>query len=374
MKTLQDFDFIDKRIILRADLDVPLDNGKIVDDFRLRTALATIKVILKQCRQLIIIGHAGRPNGPDSKLSLKSVAERFQALLGDEITFLDDCVQESLPDSNIILLENLRFHKEEEENNEEFAKKLASYADIYVNEAFAVSHREHASIVGIPKHLPGCIGYQFEKELKFLKIENPERPFVAIIGGAKLETKLPCIAHLLGKVDNILLGGAMIFTFYKAKGYDVGKSLIDERRVADAKTLLNDPKLILPKDVMIADNPESKEARVVQADKIPSDKIGLDIGPASIEEFKQILNRARVIVWNGPLGYYENEVFAKATKDIAEALANLQPACTIIGGGDTAAVVDKLGIADKFTHVSTGGGSSLRLLGGKSLPGLDALK
>ncbi|MFC1648738.1 phosphoglycerate kinase [Nanoarchaeota archaeon] len=370
MKTVRDFDFSDKKVIVRLDLNVPLDNGKILDDYRITTVIPTLKHILGKCKKMIILSHAGRPKGERvESLSLKPVAQRLSELLGQEVAFGD---LEDVPESRIVLLENLRFYPEEKKNDEKFAKKLASLADIYVNDAFAVSHRKHASVVGIPKHIHGCIGFQLEKELKNLRIENAEKPVVAIMGGAKLETKVPVIENLLEKVDYILIGGAMMFTFYKAKGWEIGESLLDNEQLRKAKKLMQNKKIILPTDVIIAKSKDALDFEEVQADDMPEGMIGLDIGPDTLSNYMQILDNAKTIIWNGPLGYYENEIFAKATDELAGFLADLA-AKTILGGGDTAAVANKLGLADKFTHVSTGGGAALQLLAGEKLPGLEAL-
>jgi 3-phosphoglycerate kinase len=371
MRTVRDFDFSGKTVLLRADLDEPLEDGTVDDDFRLRKAVPTIRHILGKAEQLIIIGHQDRPGGDhDPEHSLRPIANRLAALLERDISFVSNF---SIPDDEIVMLENLRFHPGERANDEQFAQRLADLADIYVNEAFAVSHRNHASIVGIPQLIPGCIGLQFEKELRHLSIDNAEHPTVALLGGAKLETKLPALKTMLSKVDTVLVGGAMIFTFYQANGWETGTSLVDEDYILDAKALLGNGKLILPSDVLVADSRDDDSGDVVAADAIPDDKIGLDIGPETIATFKDHLKKAKTIIWNGPLGYEESPVFAEGTNKIARFLASCT-AKTIIGGGDTLTVLDDLGITDAFDHVSTGGGAALMLLEGEQLPALTALE
>jgi len=378
--TLNDLDVTGKRVLVRLDLDVPLDEkGNIIDDTRLRAGIPTLKKLLeKGARQLIIIGHIDRPQGKyDETKSTKPIALRLMKLLGRTVQHVNDCIDIELPPTPIVVLENLRFHAEEEANDETFAQKLASHADVYVNDAFATTHRAHASTVGVTKYLPGGIGLQIEKELKHLQLTNPKRPFIALLGGAKLETKLPLIKRILPRVDKLLLGGAMIFTFYKAKGWETGTSLVDNNNLMMAKMLLHNEKLILPTDVVIAPSPdEGDKAKVVIAQGIPAGMKGLDIGPESIERFKQELSQARTIIWNGPLGYVEKEPFNKATEDIIRHIASLtsKGVTTIVGGGDSIKLVNKLGMASQFTHVSTGGGASMKLLEGQELVALKALE
>jgi len=296
-------------------------------------------------------------------------------LLGKSVYKLDDCVGKGIPKSErIILLENLRFHAEEEENNDEFAQKLAMYGDVYVNNAFATCHRAHASVHAITKYLPGCIGLQVEEELKHLDIRKMRKPVIALIGGAKLKTKIPLIQSMLARADKVLLGGAMIFTFYAAQGLEVGKSLCDMNYALNAKIMLNNEKLVLPKDVVIADYENQKAGiRTVAYNEMPNKSIGLDIGERTIAEFKQELRRANTIIWNGPMGYYEKPPFDKATVELARIIAELD--CNkIVGGGDTAETIHKLGLADKFTFISSGGGAALELLAGKELVALKALE
>lgn len=381
IKTLKDFDFKGKRVFLRAGFDVPVDAyGNVLNDFRIKQSLPTIKELFKLGAKQIIIGsHQGRPKGKDPKYTLEKVAEKIYSLTSRPTElfkeFLDE--REEIPDSAIVLLENLRYYSEEENNDKEFAKKIARFADIYVNDAYSVCHRRHASMHAICEFLPGCVGLLVEKEMKVFDfvLNNPEKPFVAIIGGAKFETKLPIIQNLLDRVDKIILGGAQIFTFYKARGIYVGKSLVDKNFVTMAQMLNNNEKLFLPTDIVIAEEPMSTgNIFNVTPDKIPSYMMGLDVGKESVEKIKDILLSAKTVVWNGPLGYYENPEFAKATIKILKFLSINPHIKTILGGGDITSVVDKLGLTNKFYHVSTGGGSSLTLLQGKDLVALDALK
>jgi phosphoglycerate kinase len=375
MKTIKNMDFDNKRVIMRVDFNVPLDEeGNITSDTRIKEALPSIKYILEHnCRQLILMSHLGRPDGSIvEKLKMDRIAQRLEKLLGMMVVKLDDCIEIKVPDAKIIMLENLRFHAEEELNDAEFSERLSKLADVYVNDAFGTMHRAHASTAGITKYLPGCIGFLVEKELKYLNLQNAERPFIAILGGAKISTKFSVIKELLKKVDYLLLGGAMVFTLYKAKGYEVGKSLYEEQFLAEAKLLLNNEKIILPDDIRVARlKDDDKEPIVVQEFDMPPDMIGLDIGPDSVHIFKEYIKKAKTIFWNGPLGYFESPRFAKATNEIAEYLAGSEKT-VIIGGGDTEDAI--LPWKDKFTHVSTGGGASLELISGKELPAIKALK
>ena len=378
MKTLKEVDLRGKRVLIRANLDIPIkDDGSIEDDRRLKDNIQTISYALKNgAKQVIIIGHLDRPDGKVvEKLRMNVVAKRLEQLLGQKIKKLDDCVDIKIPDDKIILLENLRFHAEEEANDEKFAKKLAGFADMYVHECFSASHRAHASIVGVTKFIPSYAGFELEKEIKMLHIDSAEHPIVAIMGGAKVSTKIDLIQNMLKKVDALLLGGAMIFTFFKAMGLNIGKSKVEDDKVAEAKELLeiSNKKIILPVDVRVASKVEKgAEVRNVPIDKIGANDIGIDIGEETIEIYKEILNKAKTAVWNGPLGIFEIEEFAKGTVEIAEHLAQLK-ATTIVGGGDTAAALDELKLAEKMNHVSTGGGASLEFLEGKVLPGIKAL-
>jgi len=375
MRTIKDMNFDYKKVIVRVDFNVPIDaNGDITSDNRIKESIPTIKYILEHnCRQIILMSHLGKPDGKViDKLKMDKVADRLEKLLDMTVVKIDDCININIPDAKIIMLENLRFHPEEEANDDNFAKRLAVLADLYVNDAFGTMHRAHASTAAITKFLPGCIGFLVEKELKYLDLSKAERPFIAILGGAKISTKFGVIKELLKKVDYLLLGGAMIFTLYKAKGYNVGKSLYEEQFLAEAKLLLNNEKIILPDDIVVAKAIDAHTDTMVVPDfDIPDDWIGLDIGHESVQLFKDYINRAKTIFWNGPLGYFEIPKFAVATNDIAEYLAN-SGKVVIIGGGDTEEAI--MPWKSKFTHVSTGGGASLEFVSGKELPAIRALK
>ncbi|MCF7871866.1 phosphoglycerate kinase [Candidatus Woesearchaeota archaeon] len=384
VNTIEAMDFKGKRVFLRAGFDVPINNeGRILDDFRIKETIPTIKLLFKKGAKQIIIGsHQGRPKGNEKHLRMDNIAKEIYKLTKKTTEKLNDCInfrEEEFPepeDAKIVLLENLRFYKEEIENNEEFAKELTKYADIYVNDAFSVCHREHASMCAITKFIPGCVGLLVEKELRAFNhiLKEPTRPYVAIIGGAKLSTKLPIIQNLTQKVDKLLIGGAMIFTFYKAKGLSTGKSPVDKESIAMAQMLNNNDKIMLPTDIIISDNPESTNCMNVTIDKLPSYMYGLDIGEKSVLEFKKKLAKAKTVVWNGPLGYYENPAYARATVNILKFLAQSPEIKTIIGGGDTTNLVTKLGIKERFFHVSTGGGATLKLLEGKKLVAIKTLE
>jgi phosphoglycerate kinase len=379
IKTLNDFDFKGKKVLLRSDLNVPLDDkGNILNDFRIKSSFPTIRELFRKgAKQVIIMSHLGRPKNKEKHLKMDKVAERILKLSGRKVIKVDDF--EDIPQygqSSIIVLENLRFFEGEKKNDEEFAKKLASLADIYVNDAFGSCHREHASVHAVTKFIPSCVGLLVEKELEaFNFINDPQRPFTAILGGAKLETKIPMIQNLLDKVDNLLLGGAMIFTFYYAKNLEVGKSLIDRNQKVMAQILMNNEKLVLPEDIIIADDANvPTQVLTVPINKIPSFMIGLDIGNKTLNKYAKIVSESKIVVWNGPLGYYENKEFAKSTVELLKFLASRHDTKVIIGGGDTASIVEELGLRDHFYHVSTGGGASMMLLEGKSLPAIEVLK
>jgi phosphoglycerate kinase len=384
LHTLDEIDFKDRIVFLRVDYNVPQDDkGNILDDFRIKESIPTIKKILQAgASQIIIASHLGRPEHKEDIYRMDNIAKKVYLLTGKKTEKLSDCIdlEGAFPtpkEATIVVLENLRFHEEEEKNDDKFAEKLAKHADIFINDAFGVCHRKHASVHAITKFIPGGIGLLVEKELKIFDntLNNPERPLVAILGGSKLETKLPLIMNLINKVDHALLGGAMIFTFYKAKDYDIGKSLFDRDYVENARILMNNDKIVLPKDIVIADDKDAPTNIVNMSPKsIPSYMIGLDIGKDSVEEFKKILLEAKTVVWNGPLGYYENPKFAKATNEILDFLSKNPQIKTIIGGGDTASAAENLGLRDKFYHTSTGGGASMTLLEGKKLPALEFLK
>ncbi len=381
-----------KKVLVRVDFNVPMskeNEGQITDDKRIVESLPTIRKIISEGGKLILMSHMGRPKGEKNlKYSLRPIAMHLSELLDKPVLFADDCIGESteaivndLQDGDILLLENLRFYNEEEKNNPEFAKKLAAYGDIYINDAFGTAHRAHASTEGVTKYIKtNAAGYLMEKELAYLSkaIANPEHPYAAILGGSKISGKIDVIKNLLGKADKILVGGGMIFTFYKAMGYEIGKSLLEEDKVELAKELIAEAgtKLMLPVDVVCADKFEnSAKFSTYKANSIPADMIGMDIGPETIKLFREELLKAKTIVWNGPMGVFEMENFAKGTFEVAAALAEAtkKGAVTVIGGGDSAAAIAKAGLEKQVSHVSTGGGASLEFLEGKTLPGVEAL-
>lgn len=381
-----------KRVLVRVDFNVPMSKeteGTITDDKRIVESLPTITKVISEGGKLILMSHMGRPKGEKNlKYSLRPIAIHLSELLDKPVLFADDCIGESteaivndLQDGDILLLENLRFYNEEEKNNPEFAKKLASYGDIYINDAFGTAHRAHASTEGVTHHIKTCAaGYLMQKELEYLSkaVSHPEHPYVAILGGSKISGKIDVIKNLLTKADKILVGGGMIFTFYKALGYEIGKSLLEEDKIELAKELIAEAgnKLILPVDVVAADKFENDAAySTVAADKIPADKVGMDIGPETIDLFKNEILKAKTVVWNGPMGVFEMDNFAKGTFEVAKALAEAtkKGAITVIGGGDSAAAIAKAGLENEVSHVSTGGGASLEFLEGKTLPGVEAL-
>ena len=384
-KTVRDVDLKGKRVLMRADFNVPLEDGKITDDTRIRAALPTIKYILDQGASLILMSHLGRPKGPDPALSLKPVAARLSELLGREVKMAPDCVgdevkamAEALKPGEVMLLENTRFHKGESKNDPEFAAQLAALGEIFVNDAFGTAHRSHASNVGVSQHLPAVAGFLIEKEIEFLSkaTENPEHPYVVILGGAKVSDKIGVIENLLGKADTILIGGGMANTFFKAKGLEVGDSLVEDEALELARDLMTRAggKLVLPVDVVVADAFDNDANRkVVPVDAVEPGWRILDIGSQTVALFKEKLANAKTVVWNGPMGVFEMPNFARGTFEIAQILADLD-AVTIIGGGDSASAVNQAGVADKVSHVSTGGGASLEFLEGKVLPGIAALQ
>ncbi|MBW4442526.1 MAG: phosphoglycerate kinase [Plectolyngbya sp. WJT66-NPBG17] len=382
-----------KRVLVRADFNVPVDEqGKITDDTRIRAALPTIEALTSKGAKVILSSHFGRPkNGPEDKYRLTPVGTRLSELLGKPVVKTDDCIGDEVKSAvdamqpgDVLLLENVRFYKEEEKNDPAFAEKLASIADLYVNDAFGTAHRAHASTEGVTKFLkPSVAGLLIEKELQYLQsaIENPQRPLAAIVGGSKVSSKIGVIETLLDKVDKLLIGGGMVFTFYKARGLAVGKSLVEEDKLELAKTLEAKAKekgvdLLLPTDVVVADNfaPDAN-TQTVSVENIPDGWMGLDIGPDSIKTFQEALSQCKSVIWNGPMGVFEMDKFAKGTEAIARTLAELTPkgTTTIIGGGDSVAAVEKVGVAEQMSHISTGGGASLELLEGKELPGIAAL-
>lgn len=382
-----------KRVLVRVDFNVPLDeNLNITDDIRITAALPTIKKIVNDGGRCILMSHLGRPKGaPNPKYSLKPAAIRLGELLQIDVKFAPDCIGDqvkaivnSLKDGEVVLLENLRFHAEEEKNNPEFSKQLSELGDVYINDAFGSAHRAHSSTEGVTKFIDVCAsGYLMQKELDYLgvAIADPARPFTAILGGSKISGKIDVIDNLLPKVDNLLIGGGMAYTFYKAMGYEIGSSLLEAEKLDLAKETLekfktSKAKVLLPKDNMVAAEFKNESpSTLVASDNIPADKMGLDIGPSTIEEFKKVILASKTIIWNGPLGVFEFDNFAKGTDAIAKALADATAngAVTIIGGGDSAAAIKKAGLEDKVSHVSTGGGASLEFLEGKILPGVAAL-
>ena len=379
-KTVRDIDVTGKKVLVRCDFNVPLDKetGKITDNRRIRAAIPTIEYLIDHNAKVILCSHLGRPKGEfNLKYSLKPVAEELSKLLGKEVKLAKDVIGEDaekltseIKEGEVVLLENVRFHKEEEENDPEFAKKLASFAEIYVNDAFGTAHRAHASTAGVADYLPAVSGFLIEKELEFLgnALDNPERPFVAILGGAKVSDKIGVIENLLDKVD----------TFYKAQGHSIGTSICEEDKIDLANDILNKAKeknveILLPIDNHVsAEYSNEAEDKYIDSVEIPEGFMGLDIGPKTIELFKNAIKNAKTVVWNGPLGVTEFSKFEEGTKAIAEALAETE-AVTVIGGGDSAAAVEKFGLADKMTHISTGGGASLEFLEGKVLPGIACL-
>jgi len=391
--SIDNVDLKNKRVLVRVDFNVPLDeNLQITDDIRITSSLPTIKKIILEGGKVILMSHLGRPKGKiNLKYSLKPAAERLSELLCKEVKLAPDCIGEEvktlvnkMSSGDVLLLENLRFHEEEEKNDAAFAKKLSELGDVYINDAFGSAHRAHASTEGVTKFIKPCAsGYLMQKELDYLgtAIANPQRPFVAILGGAKISGKIEVISNLLSKVDKLLIGGGMAFTFLKAQGKEIGKSLLEEEKIDLAKEVLekvknSNVKFLLPVDFIVADEfKNDSPSMIVKADSIPSDKMGLDIGPESIKLFSQELENSKTIVWNGPMGVFEMDNFAKGTFAIAQVLADVtsKNAVTIIGGGDSAAAISKAGLDDKVSHVSTGGGASLEFLEGKVLPGVDAL-
>jgi phosphoglycerate kinase len=392
LASLSTADISGKRALVRVDFNVPVDDqGNITDDTRIRAALPTIQDLTQKGAKVILTSHFGRPKGVDEKLRLTPVAKRLSELLGQEVVKTDDCIGDevaakvaALDNGQVLLLENVRFYKEEEKNDPEFAQKLAANADFYVNDAFGTAHRAHASTEGVTKFLsPSVAGYLVEKELQYLQsaIEAPQRPLAAIIGGSKVSSKIGVIETLLEKCDKLIIGGGMIFTFYKARGLDVGKSLVEEDKLELAKTLEAKAKergvaLLLPTDIVAADKfaPDAN-ATTVSIENIPADGMGLDIGPDSVKVFQEALADCKTVIWNGPMGVFEFDKFAVGTEAIAHTLAEIGKtgAITIIGGGDSVAAVEKVGLADQMSHISTGGGASLELLEGKVLPGIAAL-
>ncbi len=390
-KTVKDVEWRGKRALVRVDFNVPLKEGRISDDTRIRAAMPTINYLVEQGAKVVLMSHLGRPDGePKPEFSLKPVAERLAELLGAPVKFIpsptvvDDEVRAAaadLKEGEVMLLENLRYRKEETKNGAEYAKELADLGDVFVNDAFGTAHRAHASTAGCADYIPCVSGFLIEKEVKFLgqAVEDPERPFVAIMGGSKVGDKISVIENLLKKVDVLLIGGGMAYTFYKSQGLEIGKSILDEPNIELAAKLLQEAdelgvRMMLPVDTVCAKEfSNDAETAVCFADEIPVDMMGLDIGPETVKQYKEVLETAKTVVWNGPMGVFEMPKFAEGTKAIAEILAGLD-ATTVIGGGDSAAAVEQFGFADKMTHISTGGGASLEFLEGKVLPGIAVIE
>lgn len=389
-KTVEDLQVKGKRVLVRCDFNVPLKDGKITDENRLVGAMPTIKYLVDNGGKVILCSHLGKAKGPDPALSLEPVAKRLSEMLGRQVVFAaDDNVVgenakkavEAMNEGDVVLLQNTRFRKEEGKNEEAFSKDLASLADVYVNDAFGTAHRAHCSTVGVTNFVnEAACGYLIQKELKFLgeAVENPERPFVAILGGAKVSDKINVINNLLDKVDTLIIGGGMAYTFLKAQGYEIGTSLLEADKVDYAREMMEKAtakgvKLLLPLDNVVGDKFSSDATPVITGDQnIPEGHMGLDIGPKTSKLYADAVKEAKTVIWNGPMGVFEFENFAKGTIEVAKAMADSN-ATTIIGGGDSAAAVNILGFGDKMTHISTGGGASLEFLEGKDLPGISAL-
>jgi len=392
-KTINDVDLKNKKVLMRCDFNVPLDdNQQITDDRRITASLPSIKKVLDEGAALILCSHLGRPKGEKkAEMSLSPVAKKLSELLNRDVKLSEDCIGEqasylkqNLQPGEVLLLENLRFHKGETDNDPEFAKELADGCELYINDAFGTAHRAHASTEGVTHYIDQCVaGYLIEKEIAYLDgaINNPKRPLIAILGGAKISGKIDVIKNLFDKVDALIIGGGMVYTFYKAKGWEIGTSLLEDDKIELAKELLEEAEeknvaLFLPVDNVIADAFENDaQTSTVAAGQIPANWMGLDIGPETIEKFSREVAKAKTIVWNGPMGVFEMENFSIGTRKIAEAIAECttKGAISIIGGGDSAAAIAKFGLDDKISHISTGGGASLEFLEGKKLPGIEAL-
>ncbi len=387
-KTMKDIDVKGKRVFVRVDFNVPMADGEITDETRIRAAIPTIEYLVEQGAKVILASHLGRPKGEVKEdMRLTAVGIRLAELMGKPVTKLDEsiglAVEEAIAnmqDGGIVLLENVRFHAGEEKNDPALAQQFAQLADIYVNDAFGAAHRAHATTEGIAKHIPAVSGFLMQKELDVLgkALSNPEHPFTAIIGGAKVKDKIGVIESLLEKVDHLIIGGGLSFTFIKAQGYDIGKSLLEEDKIELAKSFIEKAKakgvqLHMPIDAVVA-NEFSKDAetQVVDVDAIPADWMGLDIGPKTAANYAEVIKNSKLIIWNGPMGVFEMDKFASGTKTVADAMATTT-GYTVIGGGDSAAAVEKFEVADKMNHISTGGGASLELMEGKELPGIVAL-
>ena len=385
--TIEDLELKGKRVFIRVDFNVPVKESGVVDDLRIRAALPTIQYAIDQGAVVVLASHLGRPKGkPKPEFSLAPVSEHLSSLLSRKVMFVGDCIGDEVErvvdasqSGDVILLENLRFHPEEEANDPVFAQKLAALASVYINDAFGTAHRAHASTEGMARYVEAAAaGFLMEKELRYLgdALENPERPFIAILGGAKISDKIKVIENLLGKVDRLLIGGAMMFTFLKSRGKNIGKSLCEEDRLDLARNLMEGTGksvIILPIDAVVSPDMENEAAaHTVVSEEIPNGEMGLDIGPQTCSLYSDIIRSARTIVWNGPMGVFEKEAFASGTMAVAKAVADSE-AISVIGGGDSAAAVAKAGVADRITHISTGGGASLEFLAGLELPGVAAL-
>ncbi|MEB2280599.1 phosphoglycerate kinase [Lysinibacillus xylanilyticus] len=387
-KTMKDIDVKGKRVFVRVDFNVPMAEGAITDETRIRAAIPTIEYLVEQGAKVILASHLGRPKGEVKEdMRLIAVGVRLAELMGKPVTKLDESIGQEVEEAvanmqngDIILLENVRFHAGEEKNDPALAEQFAKLADVYVNDAFGAAHRAHASTEGIAKYVPAVSGYLMQKELDVLgkALSNPERPFTAIIGGAKVKDKIGVIESLLEKVDHLIIGGGLSFTFIKAQGYDIGKSLLEEDKIDLAKSFIEKAKakgvqLHMPIDAVVA-NEFSKDAetQIVDVDAIPADWMGLDIGPKTATKYAEVIKNSKLIIWNGPMGVFEMDKFANGTKTVADAMATTT-GYTVIGGGDSAAAVEKFEVADKMDHISTGGGASLELMEGKELPGIVAL-
>lgn len=390
-KTVRDIDVAGRKVLVRCDFNVPMKDGNITNDIRIVSALPTIKYLIENDAAVILMSHMGRPKGePKPEFTLRPVADRLFELLGQDVIFapspvvVDDSVRETaaaLQGGQVMLLENVRYRAEETKNEEPFTGELASLGEIFVNDAFGTAHRAHCSTAGLAKYMPAVSGFLIEKEIKFLGdvLEDPERPFVAIMGGAKVGDKIPVIENLMKKVDSLIIGGGMSYTFFKAMGYEIGTSILDEESIDLAGELMKKAEaagvqLLLPVDTVCAKEfSNDSEKAVFDRDSIPADMMGMDIGPKTVELYKECISKAKTIVWNGPAGVFEMPSFEAGTKAIAQALAE-SDATTVIGGGDSAAAVEQFGFADKMTHISTGGGASLEFLEGKELPGVACLE
>ena len=384
-RSVRDLEVRDKRVLVRVDFNVPVKDGEVTDDTRIRRALPTIRYLLEEGARPILISHLGRPKGePDPKYAMDPVAARLQKLLGEPVKKLDAAVgpevEEALEDwdgRGIVLLENSRFYPGETSNDPEFADQLAALADLYVNDAFGAAHRAHATTVGVAERQPAAAGLLMEEEIDYLDkvLKDPERPFVAILGGAKVSDKLGVIESLLGTADSLLIGGAMCFTFFKAQGYEIGNSLVEDDYLEEAKRLMEEAgdRLVLPVDVVVTEAmEEDAESETVPVDGIPAGRMGLDIGPKTVDLFSEHISGASTIFWNGPMGVFEIDAFAKGTEGVARAVAE-SGATSVVGGGDSVAAVNKLGLEDRMSHISTGGGASLEYVEGKELPGIAVL-